>query len=210
MFGFGSSRKGMRDNQLFDDANVRELVASFPYKTSLAEGESDPDELIPLASGEGFISRAAVSRLFQKKLGENDGRLPVINLAGELDISLEQLLRLVREDEIVFLSRDGRSILTQAELKRISEDLRHKAENSFVLASTFAEENRIECTSLIKLVDQDEKETTESPLQFLQDPRNPSGSADSSSYPYIHTLTMLLNTKQMLIDKINSAQEEGK
>jgi hypothetical protein len=211
MFGFGTSREGSRHDDIFEVADVRELVQTFPNKLSLDEGQkSDPKELIPLASGEGFVVRSAISRSLQEELGKKDGRVAVVSLAVELDVTPKDLLRLIDDDENTFLSTDGKSVLTRQELKSIIQELQRKTEESFVPATVFAEQWNIDRKDLVKLLEISDEEIREGPLQLLQDPRVSSVSSESASYPYIHTLSVLLKTKENLTGKINSAQDEAK
>jgi hypothetical protein len=211
MFGFGSSRKALRNNDVFEDADVQELTQTFPHKTSLDGKESeDPNELLSLASGEGFIIRSALSRLLQEELGKTDGRLVVASLAERLDIATKELLRLVHEDDSTFLSKDGKSVLTRPELKSLVEELQRNAEGAFVPATVFAEKWDIDRKDLIRIVEMSDEEIKEGPLQLLQDPRALSVSSGSTSYPYIHTLSLLLKTKEDLTAKMKSAQAEAK
>jgi len=211
MFGFGSSRKALRDNDVFEVADVQELAQTFPHKTSLDDKEkNDSNELLSLASGEGFVIRSAISRLLQEELGKTDGRLVVASLAERLDITPKELLRLVNEDGTIFLSKDGKSVLTRPELMSLVKELQRKTEEAFVPATVFAEQWDMDRKDLIRIVEISDKEIEEGPLQLLQDPRALSVSSESASYPYIHTLSLLLKTKENFIGKMKSAQAEAK
>jgi hypothetical protein len=211
MFGFGNSRKTLRDNAVFEVADVQELAQTFPHKICLDENKkNDPNELLLLASGEGFVIRSAISRLLQEELGKTDGRLVVASLAERLDITSKELLRLVHEDDTLFLSKDRKYILTRPEMKSLVEELRRNTEEAFVPATVFAEKWDMDRKDLIQIVEITDEEIKEGSLQLLQDPRGLSVSSESASYPYIHTLSMLLKTKQNLARKMNSAQTEAK
>jgi hypothetical protein len=211
MFGFGSFGKTSRNATIFEVADVRELVQTFPHKHSPATDQSiDPNELIPLASGEGFVIRGALTRSVQQELGKEDGRIAVDSLSMKLDVTSRDLLRLIQEDDTKFLSIDGKSILTQQEIESILEDLQHKTEDLFVPATVFAEQWKLDCKDLIRLVEVSDEYIKEGSLQLLQDPRVPSVSTESASYPYIHTLSLLLKAKKDLNEKIISAEADAK
>lgn len=211
MFGFGSFGKASRNEAIFEVADVRELVQTFPHKHSPAINQSsDPNELIPLASGEGFVVRSALTRSVKEELGKTDGRIAVDFLSMKLDVTSKDLSRLIHENDTTFLSIDGNSILTQQEIESILEDLQHKTEDSFVPATVFAEQWKLDRKDLIRLVEVSNEYIKEGSLQLLQDPRVPSISTESASYPYIHTLSLLLKVKNDLNGKITSAQEDAK
>lgn len=201
----------MRNNNIFDVADVQELVQTFPQNISLDDkSKTDSNELITLVSGEGFIVRSAVSRSLGDELEEKPGRLIVATLAASLDVAPEELSRILNEDETNFMSKDRSSILTRPELKIIMEQLQSKAEELFVPATVFADESDMDRKDLIRLVEMSGKMVEEGPLQLLQDPRASPPSSESASYPYIHTLSLLLDTKKSLTAKMTIALEEAK
>jgi hypothetical protein len=69
MFGFGNSQK----DDIFDIEDIRELVLTFPHKALLEDRDSlaeplEEDDLVPLASGEGFVQYKALAAAFRKLL----------------------------------------------------------------------------------------------------------------------------------------------
>ncbi|KAE9989107.1 hypothetical protein EG328_000038 [Venturia inaequalis] len=207
MFGLGTSRKTLRDNDIFDVADVQELAQTFPQKISSGvEADPDPNELMTLVSGEGFIIRSAVIQSLENELGKEDGLLNVANLAASLDVALEDLLRIFSEDKTAFFSKDGSSVFTRPKLKTIVEQLQSQADEIFVPATVFADESNMDRKDLIRLAEMSDKLAKEAPLQLLQS----SPSSESISYPYIHTLSLLLKIKKSLTEKMSIAQAEAK
>lgn len=211
MFGFGNLRNALRPNDIFDVADVQELTQEFPPKTSLADKpEADQNELVLLASGEGLIARSALLRTLQNKLGREDGRLRVATLALEFDVAPSELVQIIHGDGTIFLSKDRALILTRSELRTVIEQLQRKAEGSFVPAAAFAEQWDMECEDVIRLVEISNEAIKEGPLQLFQDLKALPTSSKSASFPYIHTLSLLLGTKKSLTEKMTTAQEEAK
>ncbi|TID17553.1 hypothetical protein E6O75_ATG08299 [Venturia nashicola] len=211
MFGFGNSRRTLRDNDIFDVPDVQELVQTFPQKISSGdEFNPDPSELMMLVSGEGFIVRSFVTQLLENELEKKDGRLNVANLAASLNVAPEDLLRIFRDDQTAFFSKARSSILTRPELKNILEQLQSRADKMFVPATQFANELDMDPKDLIRLAEMSDDLVQEGPLQLLQNPRASPPSLGSTSYPYIHTLSLLLKTKKSLMEKMTSAQAEAK
>lgn len=211
MFGFGNLRRPLRDSDLFDIADVQELAQTFPQKISFGDyPKPDPSELITLVSGEGLIIRSAVSRSLENELGEKNGRLNVATLATSLNVAPKELLRILKEENTAFFTKDGGSVFTRTELKIIIEQLQSKADEMFVPATVFANESDMDRKDLIRLAEMSDKMVEEGPLQLLQDPRTSSPSSESASYPYIHTLSLLLKTKESLTAKMTVSQGDAK
>lgn len=211
MFGLGTSRRTLRDNDIFDVADVQELAQTFPQKISSGvEADPDSNELMTLVSGEGFIIRSAVIQSLENELGKEDGLLNVANLAASLDVALEDLLRIFNEDKTAFFSKDGSSVFTRPKLKTIVEQLQSQADEIFVPATVFADESNMDRKDLIRLAEMSDKLAKEAPLQLLQNPKASSPSSESTSYPYIHTLSLLLKIKKSLTEKMSIAQAEAK
>ncbi|QDS67741.1 hypothetical protein FKW77_006052 [Venturia effusa] len=211
MFGFRNPRKPLPDNDVFDVADVQELAQTFPQKISSSENfKPDPNELISLESGEGFVVRTFVSRSLENELGKRTGRVPVATLAACLKITPKDLLRILYNDEMTFFSRNGSSVLTRHELKTVVEQLQSKAKELYVPAKVFADESDMDVKDVIRLVEMSDKFIEEGPLQFLEDPKALPSSSNSTSYPYIHTLSLLLKTMKSLNEKMNIAQEDAK
>jgi hypothetical protein len=72
MFGFGSSRK----DDIFEIDDIRELVLAFPNQAELRDQNSPredigPEELIPLASDQGFIQFGALYTELQRLFNDS-------------------------------------------------------------------------------------------------------------------------------------------
>lgn len=211
MFGFGSTRKTSHDNDIFDVAEVQELTQTFPQKTSLGDDSMhDPSELVKLVSGEGFIIRSAVSRSLENELGKKNGRLHIETLASSLDVAPEELLRIINQEKTTFFSKDESSILTRPELKTIIQQLQSKADEMFVPATIFADASDMDRKDLIRLAETSGEFVKDRQIQLLHDPQPSSPSSESASYPYIHTLSLLLKTQKSLTEKMDLAQGEAK
>jgi hypothetical protein len=201
MFGFGNSDPSTPKGDIFDVEELRQLVLDFPP----AEQGSSDDALIPLASGSGFTTRAAISKAYASLINGRYGKIPITALEKQLDVKRDTLLSIIRSRKDFMLSKSKEEVITKCDQERILEELYAKAQVKFVLATDLAENHDIDVESISKLAILSEELWTEAPLQLLDAPGYSRAKSLELGLSYVHTLSLLLALKNVAIDRCVNA-----
>lgn len=84
------------------------------------------------------------------------------------------------------------------------------ASKEFILAEDFSRNHDISREDLVKLLRFSEQSSSNPPLQFLSAPESEKGDMEASDYPYIHTLSLLLNLRKSISSKVKESVDEAK
>jgi hypothetical protein len=142
---------------MFSDEDVREIFQALP---PAAGHHGMSPSLILTSSGKGLVTLEQLRADFKRRMTEGKldihtirsifnrpsetRRIPVSDLAHDLDISLEPLLRLLHNDSrLSLVSNDGSEVLPKKQIDAIVERLRESLSLGVVSKDEFDSQNDI-------------------------------------------------------------------
>jgi YesN/AraC family two-component response regulator len=147
---------------MFSDADVRELFESFPPNPG---HHGMPPALLPALSGRGLITLDQVRADYAQRVTtgkrryenrENIANIPsatkrisLLDLARDLDVSPEIVLRLIpKELKLALLSKDGSEVIPKSEHDVILEKAQQLLQHGLFSRHDFESENDVDFTTL--------------------------------------------------------------
>ena len=206
MFGFGSDEKTPKGD-IFDIDEIRQLVLDFPPP---AGPSTDDNGLIPLLSGDGFTTRAALSKAYAALIKNRYGKYPIEAVEKQLDVERSILCKVLGPGDDFLPSKQNTHIFTICDQERILQEIFARTKSKFVKASVIAEEHDIGLSSIEKLIALSARTTSErsaqdSPLQLLDSPDQSRTKSLELGNTYVHTLALLLTVQKEVINKCRMA-----
>lgn len=202
MIGFGGSDDKTPKGDIFDIDEIRQLVLDFPPPS----GSSNEDNaLIPLASGNGFTTRDALSKAYASLIKNRYGKIPIAALEKQLDVEQTVLCNVLGSREDFMLSKCREHVFTTCDQERILQEIYAKAKSKFIRASEIAEQHDIDVQSVAKLVALSDKTCHDTPLQLMDAPGQSRSKSLELGNSYVHTLATLLVLRSDVIDKAKNA-----
>ncbi|KAH8726840.1 hypothetical protein GQ44DRAFT_770777 [Phaeosphaeriaceae sp. PMI808] len=142
---------------MFTDKDAREIFSQFP--PSIDHSPVGLPSLVAASSGQGLITTHHVMAKFKRHMTEETKRIPLSNLANDIDVDPEFILELIHKSPaLALLSDDGHNVVPKFERDAIREMLSETLSTRALLRKDYAAKSHIDPRSLNLLLNDVQEE----------------------------------------------------